>query len=188
MVETSNQITHKYLDVTFIEKKDTLAGERTNFGGVNFIHVEDIVDPDAEGGYQADYVAAYFTTGPISGLTAQYSYRRVRVPTQTEPFVIPAFFTNIEIGFAGQFRVIERYRTDAFVDYDLFFSFEPGIGTLVPQLDLYVQTQIVPPIDTIVQYPDFPNSTDPVQGGNSLSADNGTNELFDTFLLSLPAP
>ncbi len=184
MVETSNQISIKFLDVTTTEQADTLAGERTNFGGINFILLNDLTDPDASSGNVAKYIAAYFTTGAISGLTANYKYRRVRVPTITDPFIITAFFTNVEIGFAGQFKVIERFKTDEYTDYDLFFSWEAGIGTAVAALDLYIQKQNVPDDGAIVEFPDFPNPTDPVQGGNGRSIDDGLNTQFDTFLLS----
>ncbi len=186
MAESSNQISNKFLDVTTTEQKDTLDGERTNFGGINFIPLNDVVDPDAATGYLGKYLAAYFTTGAVSGLIAQYSYRRVRVPTITDPFIITSFFTNVEIGFAGQMKVIERFKTDDYTDYDLFFSFQAGIGTLVAALDLYVQKQNVPEDGAIVQFPNFPNATDPVQGGNGRSIDDGLNTSFDTFLLAEP--
>lgn len=186
MVDTSNQITNKFLDVTTTEQADTLPGERTNFGGINFILLDDLVSSDAASGYIAKYLGAYFTTGAVLGLTANYKYRRVRVPTITDPFIITSFFTNVEIGFAGQFVVVERFKTDSYTDYDLFFSWEAGIGTPVAALDLYIQKQNVPDDGAIVQYPNFPNPTDPVHGGRGRSIDDGINTQFDTFLLSQP--
>lgn len=189
MVETSNQITHKLLDVTTTEQADTAPGERTFFGGANFKIFEE-VPRDSDGKIVADYTVAYFTTGDVLGLTLDFKYRRIRVPTVYEPFKVVGFFTNIEQGFVGQLNVIKRHQTDEYTEYDLFFSWQTGQGgTPLASVDLYVQQQATQDSGSqIVQYPNFPVSTDPFQGGNAKHSDAGTDAIFDTFLLAQPAP
>ena len=189
MVETSNQITHQLLDVTETEQAGQAPGERTFFGGANFILYEEI--PRAsDGKIVADYTVAYFTTGAVLGLTLNFKYRRIRVPTRYDPYKVVGFFTNIEQGFVGQFRVVQRSKTDSYTDYDLFFSWQTASGgTPLASVDLYIQKQITPGSGSqIVQFPDFPVSTDPFQGGNSQHSDQDTLTSFDTFLLAQPAP
>ena len=189
MVETSNQITHQFLDVTETEQAGQSPGERTFFGGANFILYEEI--PRAsDGKIVADYTVAYFTTGAVAGLTLDFKYRRIRVPTVYEPFKVVGFFTNIEQGFVGQFRVVKRHQTDEYTEYDLFFSWQTGQGgTPLASVDLYVQKQVTQDMGSqIVQYPNFPVSTDPFQGGNGKHSGAGTDAIFDTFLLAQPAP
>jgi hypothetical protein len=187
MVDTSNEITHQLFDVTTTEQAGSSPGERTNFGGANFKIFEEI--PRAsDGKIVADYTVSYFTTGAVLGLTLNFKYRRIRVPTVYQPFIVPGFFTNIEQGFVGQFHVIKRHQTDEYIEYDLFFSWQTGQGGVaVPIADLYVQQQATQDTGSqIVQYPNFPVSTDPFQGGNAKHSDAGTDAIFDTFLLALP--
>lgn len=189
MVETSNQITHQFLDVTETEQAGTSPGERTFFGGANFIKYEDVIDPSTAK-IISHYTIAYFTTGAVSGLTLDFKYRRIRLPTNYDAFKVTGFFTNIEIGFVGQFNVIKVRQTDEYTDYDLFFSWQTGQGgEAVASADLYLQQQkTLGDENQIVQYPDFPVSTDPFQGGNSPQIQVTDDTNFDTFLLAKPAP
>jgi hypothetical protein len=189
MVETSNQITHQFLDVTETEQAGQAPGERTFFGGANFKLFEE-VPRASDGKIVADYTVAYFTTNAVSGLTLDFKYRRIRVPTKYQPFKVVGFFTNIEQGFVGQFHVIKRHQTDEYIEYDLFFSWQINSGgTPLATVDLYVQQQTTQDDGSqIVQYPNFPVSTDPFQGGNAKHSDAGTDAIFDTFLLAQPAP
>ena len=187
MVDTSNQITHQLLDVTETEQAGTSPGERSSFGGANFKLFEEI--PRAsDGKIVADYTVAYFTTGVVAGLTLNFKYRRIRVPTVYQPYKVTGFFTNIQQGFVGQFHVVKRHQTDEYTEYDLFFSWQTGSGGVaVPSADLYVQQQRTQDSGSqIVQYPTFPQSTDPFQGGNAKHSDVGEDTNFDTFLLALP--
>lgn len=188
MAETSNQITHQLLDVTETEQAGTAPGERTNFGGANFKLFEEI-PRTSDGKIVADYTVAYFTTGDVSGLTLNFKYRRIRLPSVYDAFKVTGFFTNIEQGFVGQFEVVKRHQTDEYTEYDLFFSWQAGQGgTPVASADLYLQQQKTQGDENeIVQYPDFPQPTDPFQGGNAKHSDTGEDTVFDTFLLALPA-
>ena len=189
MVETSNQITHLLLDVNETEQAGTAPGERRFFGGAAF-NVYEEIPRESDGKIVADYKVAYFTTSVVQGLTLQFKYRRIRVPSKYEPFIVPGFFTNIEQGFVGQFHVIQRVITDSYTDYDLFFSWQPDQqGVLVPSADLYVQQQLTQGQENqIVQYPDFQVSTDQFAGGNGRHHNVGENTSFDIFLLAKPAP
>lgn len=187
LVETSNQITHQFLDVTETEQAGTAPGERSFFGGANFKLFEE-VPRASDGKIVADYTVAYFTTNVVAGLTLNFKYRRIRLPTVFAPFKVAGFFTNIEQGFVGQFHVVKRHQTDEYTDYDLFFSWQTGSGgTPVASADLYLQQQKTQDSGSqIVQYPNFPQSTDPFQGGNAKHSDVGGDVIFDTFLLALP--
>ncbi len=189
MVETSNQITHQLLDVTETEQAGTAPGERTFFGGANFIRFEDVIRP-SDGKIIANYTVAYFTTGAVSGLTLDFKYRRIRLPTVYDAFKVTGFFTNIEQGFVGQMNVIKVRQTDEYTDYDIFFSWQTGQGgTPLATVDLYLQQQkTLGDENSIVQYPDFPVSTDPFQGGNGQQTQTQDDTVFDTFLLAQPAP
>jgi hypothetical protein len=186
MVETSNQITHQFLDVNDTEQAGQAPGERTFFGGANFKLFEE-VPRASDGKIVADYTVAYFTTNAVSGLTLDYKYRRIRLPIRFDPFKVTGFFTNIEQGFAGQFTVIKRHQTDEYTEYDLIFSWQAGIGTPIASVDLYVQQQKTQGTGSqLVQYPTFPVSTDPFQGNRAKHSDVGDDSIFDVFLLANP--
>jgi len=189
VVETSNQITHLFLDVNDTEQAGTAPGERRFFGGANFQVYEEI-PRESDGKIVADYTVSYFTTSVVQGLTLQFKYRRIRVPNIYEPYIVPGFFTNIEQGFVGEFHVIQRHVTDSYTEYDLIFSWQPDQqGVAVPVADLYVQSQLTQGDENaIVQYPDFPVSTDPFAGGNGRHSNVGEDTRFDIFLLAKPAP
>lgn len=189
MVETSNQITQQLLDVTETEQAGTAPGERTFFGGANFVRYEEVIRP-SDGKIVSRYTVAYFTTGDVSGLTLDFKYRRIRLPTTYDAFKVTGFFTDIEQGFVGQFNVIKVKQTDEYTDYDLFFSWQTGQGgTPLASVDLYLQQQKTLGLENIiVQYPDFPVSTDPFQGGRSAQVQTQDDTNFDTFLLAQPEP
>jgi hypothetical protein len=189
MVETSNQITHQFLDVTETEQAGQAPGERTFFGGASFIKCEDVIDPTT-GKIITHYAISYFTTGAVLGLTLNFKYRRIRLPTTYQPFKVTGFFTNIEQGFVGQFNVVKVRQTDEYTDYDLFFSWQTlQGGTPLATVDLYLQQQkIIGDTNQIIQYPDFPVSTDPFQGGRGAQVQTQDDTNFDTFLLAQPAP
>lgn len=185
MVDSSSQITIRNIEVTFSEQTDTVQGERTNFAGNNFRFLNSTF---GEIGFplKSEYMLSVFTTGAISGVTVNYHYRRVRVPSNAEPFVISDFFTNVQIGFDSAIFVIPKKITDEYIDYDVFFSY--SAVSVTSDLDLYVQTDTVPNEDTLLPFPNFPNSTDPLRGDSLVRSIGGTNRVFDTFLVAQPPP
>lgn len=185
MAESSSQITIRDLEVTFSEQTDSVQGERTNFAGNNFRFLNSTF---GETGFplKSEYMLSVFTTGAISGVTVNYHYRRVRVPSNAEPFIISDFFTNVQIGFDSAIFVVPKKVTEEYIDYDVFFSY--SLVSTTSNLDLYVQTDTIPNENDLIVFPNFPNTTDPLRGDSLLRTVEGTNRTFDTFLVAQPPP
>ena len=175
MVETDNAVIVREIIATYNEQVDTFEGNRTFFSGADFQLLQN-----------NDYQIGFLTTNAILGLTLTYHYRKVRIDNNAEPFMIPNFFTNVEIGFISQMFIFQRLVTSEYIEYDLFFSWSPG--GFATNLDLYVQTNSIGPKPETIQFPNFPNSTDPVNGGARLRSVKGEIRDYDSFLVAMPAP
>lgn len=175
MVETDNAVTVRTINTELFEQTDTFEGNRTYFSGADFKLL-----------HGNDYLIGFLTTNAIKGLTLTYHYRKIRVPNNTEPFMIPNFFTNVEIGFISQMFIFQKEITEEYIEYDLFFSWSPG--GFPTNLDLYIQTNAISRGNNTLEYPTFPNSTDPVNGGARLRSVNENVNVYDSFLVAMPAP
>lgn len=186
MADSNSEITVVKLDVTDTEQTGTLDGDLTNFGGFNVVALRG--EPaDSGSPLVTKYQLSFFTTGAVLGITAQYHYRKVRVPHGTDPFVISNFFTNVDLSFDNAIFIIEADVTDEYVDYHIFYIWQ-AVGT-TSNLDLYVQQDAVDEsASQIITFPTFPNSTDPVRGNSNNNSQAAGNRIVDTFLVAQPPP
>lgn len=183
MADSNSQVTTVKLKVTDTEKLGTFNGDLTTFVGGNVEKLWDI-SGDLGQDIQEVFQLSAFTVGAQAGVTVDYHYRRVRVPTTNQNLVITDFFTNVQLGFTSAIFVKVQKEDTTGIFYDVFFITQ-GAGTLT-NLDLYVDTNRVPPEDQIIQFPTFPNSTDPVRGANRTRSNAASDRIVDSFFVAQP--
>ena len=183
MADSNSQVTTVKLNVTDTEQTGTIPGNLTTFVGGNVEKLWDILG-DAGIDVQELFQLSAFTIGAVAGVTVDYHYRKVTVPTNNVNLVIPSFFTTVQLGLTTAMFVKVKKESDTEVVYDVFI-FTEGVGTPT-NLDLYVDTNRVPPTDQIFTFPTFPNSTDPVRAANRVRSHAGNDRIVDTFFLAQP--
>lgn len=183
MADSNSQITTVKLEVTDTEQTGTYPGDLTTFVGGNVEKLWDAIANDGSPLAETFQLSA-FTVGAQAGVTVDYHYRRIRVPTDNVNLFQASFFTNVQLGFTSAMFVRIQKESDIEVVYDVFIITE-GVGTLT-NLDLYVDTNRVLPTDQIITFPTFPNSTDPVRGANNTRSNAASDRIVDSFFLAQP--
>lgn len=183
MADSNSQVTTVELLVDETEKTSTIPGNLTNYVGGSVNQLFDV--PDSAGTALAKiYQLSAFTTGAVLGLTVNYHYRRVVVPNGNTGIVIPNFFTNVDLSLDNSMFVKIAHITDEAVYYDVFYLW--SLAGTTSNLDLYVDTNRVPDEDISIDFPTFPNTTDPVRGANAQRANAGNDRIVDSFFLAQP--
>lgn len=183
MADSASVVTTEKLDVTDAEQTGTIPGNLTTYVGGNVEKLYDVFG-DAGIDMQEVFQLSAFSVGAASGVTVDYHYRRVRVPTDNQNLVITSFFTNVQLGLTTSMFIEVQKESDTEVIYDVFILTE-GVGTLT-NLDLYVDTNRVPDEDTTITFPTFPNSTDPVRGLSNTRSKAKNDRLIDSLFLAQP--
>lgn len=183
MADSNSQVTNAKLEVDGTEKTGTFPGQLTTFVGANVEKLWDSIANDGSPLAEAFQLSA-FTVGAAAGVTVDYHYRRIFVPTDNVNLVQASFFTNVQLGLTSAIFVKVQKEDDTGVYYDVFIVTE-GVGTTT-NLDLYVDTNRVPPTDQIITFPTFPNPTDPVRGANRTRSNAASDRIVDSFFLAQP--
>ncbi len=184
MADSNSQVTTVKLEVDGTEKTGTFPGNLTTFVGANVEKLWDVVSDNGVPPLVELFQLSAFTVGAAAGVTVDYHYRRIFVPTQNVNLVQATFFTAVELGITSAMFVKVQKEDDTGVYYDVFIITE-GVGTTT-NLDLYVDTNRVPPEDQIITFPTFPNATDPVRGANRTRSNAGNDRIVDSFFLAQP--
>lgn len=132
---------------------------------------------------QVTYDFLVATSGPALGVTVDVHNRSVIVgdnPPAT-PQVVSTFFTSVLSDASSELFAIARQSINGNTTYDLFFTYEAGVGAITYELTI-VTLDVLPG-----SFPTLPTTTNlPSHVTSVLRQTNGLVRTYDYFILSVP--